>query len=148
MKIILTLSQAYMFGQAVNGMSQSGAKLSSDTTRKLAVNAFRINQAFPNVDAETSRLFREFGEPKETDPKYKDYLEAKIKYSAETTIEIDAEEIEYTKLGIGTSDRDNHFPPAFVTALLPMLDIRADVGFIKEPNMPETPEEESGLQPS
>lgn len=122
MKQTLSLHDAYLFGNAINTLNQVQARLSAKVVLAMARNHKRVNDAFPNVDAEHSRIFRELGEPKENEPKFKEFVEAKLRYTKDTKIEVEIEQVSFSKLNIGEGDKMNPFPPSLVTALAPMLE--------------------------
>ena len=121
MKTNLSLNKAYQFGQAIHSINQVQPRLNAVVVQKMAMNLNRINDAFPDVQTEEAKLFEKHGQPKESDENYKGYLTDKIEYHKSTRIEVDIEMIDYNDLNIGTSDRQNHFPPAVVAALALMI---------------------------
>lgn len=115
----LTLHEAAMFAQALSTMPP--ARLRESVVYKMADNLIAINNATPDLNAATAKMFEESGCPQENDPGFKDYLEKKIQFERETKLSVDFKMIRYEELNIGVGDNSNHFPPHFVVAMRPML---------------------------
>jgi len=115
----LSLHEAAMFGQVLRSLPD--VRLSANVIKKMADNLLAIDKAFPDVGVEHARMFREAGEPKEGDPSWKNFLEAKIKYDQDTKIDVEFKTIRYEELNIGQGQNHNHLPPHAVAALMPMI---------------------------
>jgi len=115
----LSLYIAAQFGQGLSSLPD--VRLPNEVVLKMSKNLIRINEAFPDVQAEEARMFKEAGCPQENDPKFKELIEQKIRFQKETKIEVELLMIDYRDLKIGQGTNDNHIPPHAVAALAPMI---------------------------
>lgn len=97
-------------------------RLSANVTMTLAKNLEALKNVMPDADVERARILNEVGNPSETDPRFKEFVEKFNLFTKTTKIEVDFEKIRFEQLNVGEGDRKNHIAPALIAQLLPLID--------------------------